>query len=519
MKRPHIIFFQTDQHRHDCLGLNNPAIKTPNLDALFAQGVNFRDAVCTVPMCVPSRYSMMTGLYGSQHGVRHNCQMIPNDDLMPVPTIAELFRDNGYQTVGVGKTHWYTGPQTMFDQSQVRQSTRGFDIRYVQYPKGDNLDERGPTVTMEEDAPESMAAWADERTRIADNLDEGIKGYLGGISAMDEKHQRESWLTEKVLRVLEHDLRADTPLFLYFSLDHPHAFFNPPQRFLDQYALDDIPVPPSPPEGLKLVQHFPNIDHTQQWVEKWKTLDTNEKKEVVRKYYALCTFTDYCFGVVIDALKKQGLFDDAFFLFTSDHGDSMGERDRFSKYSLYEGSIRVPLLFAGRGVPQSLCGTTVTKPAELVDILPTLCAVADLPVNPHLPGKNLFGENRAKGSFAELHGHSFDYDRQTIAPIYMWRTGEWKLILALPGCISDYSLMGLAAQGELYNLKEDPLEYTNLYDDEQYLPVRDRLKTELLEHLMMSFARFPWAPSAGLLEKPEEKKGELSPYYRTRSVL
>ncbi|MDQ3362824.1 MAG: sulfatase-like hydrolase/transferase, partial [Actinomycetota bacterium] len=106
---PNILFLMTDQHRFDALGSVNPVVRTPNLDRLASRGVRFTQAVCNAPMCVPSRYSMMTGLYPSQVGVRHNTQMIPTDEDLPAPVLAQRLLDSGYQTAGFGKTHWYMG--------------------------------------------------------------------------------------------------------------------------------------------------------------------------------------------------------------------------------------------------------------------------------------------------------------------------------------------------------------------------------------------------------------------------
>jgi len=103
--RLNILFLQTDQQRWDAVGYANRAVKTPNLDRLAERGVSFSQCVCNAPMCVPSRYSMMLGLYPSQIGVRHNAQMFERDELLPVPTLAQRLLDAGYETAGFGKTH------------------------------------------------------------------------------------------------------------------------------------------------------------------------------------------------------------------------------------------------------------------------------------------------------------------------------------------------------------------------------------------------------------------------------
>ena len=121
---PNIIFLMTDQQRWDALGCVDSVVQTPNLDRLADAGIRFNQAVCNNPMCVPSRYSMMTGLYSSQSGLRHNTQMCPTDADLPIPVLPELLHDLGYQTAGFGKTHWYIGSHISANM-QVEASTRG----------------------------------------------------------------------------------------------------------------------------------------------------------------------------------------------------------------------------------------------------------------------------------------------------------------------------------------------------------------------------------------------------------
>jgi len=522
MAKPNIIFFMTDQHRFDCIGLHNAAIKTPHLDSIFKDGILFSDAVCNVPMCVPSRYSMMTGLYGNQHGVHHNCQIIPRDELLPQSPLPEILQQGGYQTVGIGKTHWYMGDIKNRMSEPVVPSTRGFDIRRGQYSHNDPNSEKPYSYIMEEDMPEGWEMRDKERVELLNgHPEESIEGYTGKVASIPEEYQRETWLTKQALKIIDEELDSSKPLFFYFSLDYPHAFFSVPERFEKMYSIDTIPDMATPPEGMKLFEHFPNMEHVQRMVDYWKDLKPLERRQCLLRYYALCSYVDECIGEVFNKLAEKGINkDNSLFLFTSDHGDSMGERYRFSKYSLYEGAVRVPLMVTGVGVKEERKGTVTRTPASLVDIVPTLTAIAGLPGNPHLPGKNLLSSQQfSKGSFAELHGHSFDFDFQTIAPCYMWRTQKWKLIISMPGTVSDYSLIPLESKGELYDLEKDPHEFNNLYDNAEYLPVRDQLKSELLEHIMISFAKYPFAMSLGSLEKPAGKEGDPSSYYRNGTVV
>lgn len=141
--KPNIILLQDDQHRWNALGCVNPLVKTPALDRLAADGVRYEQAVCQAPACVPSRYSLMLGLYPSQIGVRRNGQWL-SDERMPLPTPAEHLRNAGYQTTGFGKTHW----------SAPGCSTRGFETRAIgqSRERHPHLVERGATMMSDVNA-------------------------------------------------------------------------------------------------------------------------------------------------------------------------------------------------------------------------------------------------------------------------------------------------------------------------------------------------------------------------------
>jgi arylsulfatase A-like enzyme len=185
MKKPNILFLMTDQQRHDALGCANPVYHTPTLDALAARGVRFSQAVCNVPICVPSRYAMMTGLYGFQCGVKHNTQMITRDADLPVPVLAQRLRDAGYQTAGMGKTHWYIGSAIMPD-APVEGSRRGFEVRAIQARPEPNNDESGSRY-MADDEPE----WYDrvvQQSQKAGAGGEAVSGYIGETSTVPPDH-------------------------------------------------------------------------------------------------------------------------------------------------------------------------------------------------------------------------------------------------------------------------------------------------------------------------------------------
>jgi arylsulfatase A-like enzyme len=170
----------------------------------------------------------------------------------------------------------------------------------------------------------------------------------------------------------------------------------------------------------------------------------------------------------LDALRAKGVLDNVLIVFVSDHGEMLGERRfRFSKYGLFESSVRVPMILSGSWILAEKRGTTDDRPAELIDLVPTLANAAGAARNPLLPGLNLLGGKRRAGTFCEFHRQTDD--GLFAAPSVMCRKRDWKLILNLPGTLRDAASRLDELKGELYHLREDPGEWRNLYEDERGL--------------------------------------------------
>lgn len=480
--RPNILFLMTDQQRHDALGCVNPVIRTPVLDALAARGVRFSQAVCNVPMCVPSRYSLMSGLYGCQLGVKHNTQMITRDADLPVPMLAQRLAEAGYQTAGIGKTHWYIGSAIMPDVA-VEGSRRGFEVRAIQSRAEPNNDERG-SLYMADDEPEWFAR-VGALARPSGPGGESVAGYVGETSTVPPEHHFEGWLTRQALDFLDRKRDPARPFCLYLSLDYPHVGLQVPPAFEALYDLTDFPDTPPPqpiPGGHRHGDRFEEI---------WPRLTPEQRRRSHLRYAALCTYVDHCFGQVIEKLRESGELDNTFILFTSDHGDMLGDRGRVSKYCLYEGSVRVPMIVAGPGVARR--GAVDTRPVELVDVVPTLLDAAGVAIPEALPGVSLLGDFTRVGAFAEMHGRGYEeYQR---APAVMWRTAEWKLILHLPGRLGEAFSHVDQLAGELYGLTDDPRELNNRYDDPACAAIRERLTAQALMHVISALGRYPAGPA------------------------
>jgi len=483
---PNIIFFMTDQQRWDCLGVINPHIKTPNLDRLAAQGMLFRQAVCQAPMCVPSRYAMMFGLYPSQLGVYANSDSLP-DNALPTRPLPQILRDAGYQTAGFGKTHW----------REAIPSTRGFEVRAIGEPRKSVAYEAGALMIDDDNLPGLKRYFAE----VADfgPGEEGVQGYIGSTTKIPLRDHRDGWVAEQCLKFLDQGVDTNRPLFLYLSFLKPHAGMNVPVEFENLYDINTIPDVPQPPWNQEPDTHLAAYDADPQsgtrypeWRAAWEKMTRLERRRTTLRYYANCSWLDFYFGQVLDKLQKLGRLHNALIIFTADHGEMLGERNfRFSKYCLFDSSVRVPMILSGSVIPASKRGSIDDRAAEHIDLVPTITHAIGEPVNPMLPGLDLFGAPHRTGSFSEFHGGVSDPYR--LAPAYMWRKADWKLIQFMPGHLTNDAGLTMPAKGELYHLTDDPHEWNNLYSDEKFAAVREQMKTELLMHLACSWGRGPFS--------------------------
>lgn len=468
-KRPNIIFLMDDQHRCDCLGKLDATVKTPALDKLAADGILFDQAVCQAPMCIPSRYSLMLGLYPPTIGIVSNGPGL-SDQQLPCQTLAELLRTAGYQTAGFGKTHW----------SSKGCSTRGFEVRCSA------CDTEQGAVHMLADNPEGLKRYAAE-TKGYGAGGENVAGYLGRTSAVAEKDHPDGWILNRCLKFLDTGRDKNRPLFLYVSFMQPHAPHNPPPGFAELYALGAMPIPEQPAKDLVEPCHATGVNRESVYRSFWSQATPDQWRQMVLHYRANLSWVDSLFGRLLAGLKAKGLLDNCLIVYAADHGEMLGERYyRFNKYCLFEHSVCAPLIVAGTAVPRNVKGTIDHRAAELVDILPTIAAAAELPAAAGKPGENLLHPSHRKAAFCSF------YDQPQRAS-FMWRTPNHKLILTLPrarcqeGCVS---LPDVVA-GEFYDLTADPREWNNLYSKDAGRAVREQMSRDLIAHLNRVVIRPP----------------------------
>ncbi|WP_088323852.1 sulfatase family protein [Polaribacter tangerinus] len=459
-KRPNIIFLMDDQHRYDALGMLNPQVITPTLDRLAKEGVFYSQAVCQAPMCVPSRNSMMLGLYPNQTGVYRNSDGIKDEDL-PVKTMAEYFRDAGYETAGFGKTHW----------GKFKTSTRGFETRYVSEIKEDGA------ISMAEMNPEAKQKYDAEIANMGPGEENNL-GYLGFTSKLEEEEHRDGWITKQVLNYIN-KRNDERPLFLYLSYMKPHAGHNVPKGYEDLYNVDAISYATQPNWNKDKSPHSKGVNRRDMYESYWKNASKEDWQLMTMRYYANVTWIDDMMGRTLDALKEKGLLENTLIVYTSDHGEMLGERYyKFNKYNLYEASVRVPMILSGTALPAKVKRNSIDSlSAENIDLLPTLLSFVNIKQDNLLLGENLLSNNRNEASFSALHERSGE-------AAFMWRTKKHKLILVFnrKENAGNYTVEDII-NGEFYDLRQDNKEWNNKYNTSKYLKYQKKYTNQLISHL------------------------------------
>jgi arylsulfatase len=281
------------------------------------------------------------------------------------------------------------------------------------------------------------------------------------------------------------------PFCLLVSLDRPHPPCVVPADYAELYDPQRVPLPPAPPPGF--VEDDPHV-RTQIVRRGWGEMDEGVRRLAVARYLANVTYVDACLGRVLETLADLGYEEDTMVVLLSDHGELLGERGgAYTKYSLYDAALRVPLIVRWPGVSRP--GLVSPAPVELVDLMPTWLAAAGLEIPPLLPGRSLRplleGQDPA-GAGWRTASLSEQYTSVDVpgAPRGQWalRERRYKLVERATG------------RGALYDLAEDPLEYHNRIDDPALADVRDRLRARLLRDVIARAEQFParWEPAVAI---------------------
>ena len=450
-EKPNIVLIMTDQQRWDTLGcLGCEHMITPHIDRLAARGVAFSHAFVQGAVCGPSRNSIVSGQYVHTHGVEHNEQWLRPDQ----PNWIETLRDGGYHTVNVGKMH--TAPIRL---------PCGFKSRTVVENKNYHQGHHGPDP---DDYDHFLAHHGLKRPALT--YYETVPDWPDRLGAIVWPHAEElfpdNFVGQRTVDCLrQHDF--DKPLFLWSGFAGPHDPFDVTASALARYDDVDVPDPlrfdgeldtKPPPQRAGME----GMEGRRQLASIWWSRATPERIRTMRKhYYANITLVDEWVGRMVEAVEERGQLHNTIFIFTSDHGDCLGDHDLVYKFwSHYDSVARVPLVFAGPGVE----ALGVWEPlVELIDLGPTLLDITGLGALEGANGQSI--RCFLEGGREELHDAVFSEQGERV----MVRTRHWKLV----------AYMG-QSYGELYDLRSDPGELYNLYDAPEHWEARRQLYERLL---------------------------------------
>ena len=422
---PNILFMMVDQLTPFMIGpYGQRAAITPNLDRLARDGVVFENAYCNSPLCVPSRMSMFTGRLANQIEVWDNAAELRSE----FPTIMHCLRKAGYHAAVSGKTH-FIGPDQL----------HGFHERLT------------PCIYPTHFAflhPWKKGPYWIQGTSIQQGL-----GRLGPTENDGQISFDDMTFGRGIEKLRSHALNAkDQPFFLNISFTQPHDPYCAPAKYLDLYRNANIPAP-HPYEDIR------KLSPTYEWVRIVHGLDretlTPEKIRLARmNYLAACTWLDEKIGLILDELEKLGMADNTLVVFTSDHGDMLGEKGQWFKRVYLEWSARVPLIVRFPG--KAHAGQRISSLVSLVDLLPTFAEAAGAAVDTTIDGRSILPliDGREDGASREVIG---DYcGEATIEPIRMVRRGNFKYI-----AVNGYP-------PQLFDLQKDPHENVNLAGQSAY---------------------------------------------------
>ena len=446
--KPNILFICTDEQHPAISGYRgNPVVKTPNIDALAKDGMHFTRAYVASPVCAPSRAAYMFGKHVFQIKSWYNGKAWPNNEV----TWATRVTNSGYYTAHFGKM-----------DSPGLYNKLGFSEEWHSAKRPERIVD-GADVRFLPEHPRNAKGHLTVKTfKIEDYK---TKKYEAGGNG---QYGKDRPTTDWALRFLKERKKDDKPWMLHVGYLMPHWPFTLPQKYYDMYADVDIPMP--------FDANFPNknIHPALQHFQKWDGLDVapNEEdlKNALRAYYGMVTCVDDMVGEIIAELKKSGMYDNTYIIFTSDHGDNLGEHGMIgNKHTPMEGSVAVPLVISGPGVQH---GAKVDMPVALVDMYPTIMDMAGINYrNPEMPGKNLLpilqGKEVAtdRTVFSEWHGTGF--------------RGAWYMLVN-----KKYKYIYYERQRpSLFDMEADPKEMNDLALDPNYADTLKLFEAQLNEIL------------------------------------
>ncbi len=434
MEPMNFLIITSDQHSKRMLGCyGNTYVRTPNLDKLAEQGVRFDAAYCNSPICVPARAAFATGRYASSCGYWDNAHAFDG----ACASWGTRLTNAGHQVVTVGKLHYKNeDPLTGFPDQRIPLNIKnGIGDIYG------SIRDKEITRYQFRDALLQASAGESDYIRYDRAIAERSAAYLRNEG-----------------------VKANKPFALHIGFVTPHFPLVVPQKYLVLYPDENSVRRPIQFDPSEWISH-PVVDDYRRYCGS-EQIDEKTAWNAIRTYYAMCTFMDEQVGVVLDALRESGLDKNTRIIYTSDHGDTMGDHGVYFKSTMYEGSAAVPFIAAGPDLPKNTSSQTIVS---LVDIFPSAldcCGVKTAPEDADLPGASIWPfaqgrENSDRIAFSEY------YAQGVYTAMFLLRKGKYKYVYYV------------GERPQLYDLEADPEELRDLAQLPEYADVVQAMDAEL----------------------------------------
>ncbi len=482
VERPNILFIPIDDLRPELGAYGNKIVKSPNIDELASNGVVFNRAYCQQAVCTPSRTSLLTGLRPDSTQV-WDLKTNFRDHMPDVVALPQFFKNNGYYTVGSGKTFHNVFPDSLSWNEYLHVDGFPFDPDAV-YVNQENLiiqKERELQRVKNGTAEFDKYGFIYTKAKAVEQADVNDDDYYDGA---------QTTMAIKKLRELKN---RKEPFFLSVGFYKPHLPLNAPKKYWDMYNPEDIPLATNqymPKNSPAFATHGDAelrgyIDRNNSLPKpNEKPLDAQKQRELKHAYYACISYIDAQVGRLMDALDELGLKENTIVVLWGDHGWKLGEHNSWAKQSNYEIDTRVPLIISGDKV--SAKGRTSNALTEFVDVYPTLCDVTGFEVPKYLPGVSLKPllenpDGQVKdAAFSQFLLGRFGppEDRKTERMGYTVRTDRYRYVEWYKW-IKEDKTKGAFITRELFDHNNDPDENVNIANDPDNRKVIEKMAKEL----------------------------------------
>lgn len=470
MSTPNILFICTDQQRYDSLGCNgNQASRTPELDKFAASATRLDNHIVANPVCMPSRASMLTGRYPNAHGVWTNGVPLP----MHETTLPMALKPRGYDTRAIGKLHMtptqaYRGAGLMEsrnawahgDLDLWRGPYYGFDEVSLTIGHGDEAGKHGHYgMHLRRHHPEVAA-----RLEGIPRNEEGSFRISPSVLPLEAHHS--TWIADEAERFLLDRGPGDRPFFLFCSFPDPHHPFSPPEPYASMFDPASVSLPWPASSVSAKPSHYRATGgvgrHTY-------GIPEDVLRLLIARTHGMVSLVDHSVGRILEALRRSGLEDETIAVFTTDHGELLGDHGLLLKGPFpCRSLLRVPCMI--RVPDQADPGAVVTTPTSNTDLMPTLLELAGTDPPTAIQGESLVSLIRDGKAPVREHVMSMGWSKETgnLHNHQSLFTERWRLTW--------FPRLG---EGELYDLERDPAESVNLFDRADHRPTRDAMMNEL----------------------------------------